>query len=147
MRGLVSDAFLIIRLQGDSEKATPVNYLWQSRQPLLALCKWCGDPVKRIKQNTIELVNSNLGWESSINVAFVSRPVTWASKQTAKAAMEHKQEMSSLNLNLSLQAWTSANQPASQTAHVNLNRWRVLCVSDELGRHSHSSLLSSPLRH
>ena len=34
------------------------------------------------------------------------------------------------------------HQPASQTAHVNLNRWRVLCVSDELGCHSHSSLLS-----
>ena len=38
--------------QGASEKATPVNYLWQSRQPLLALqCKWCGDPVNEIKQN------------------------------------------------------------------------------------------------
>ena len=54
-----------------------------------------------------KFVNSNIGRESSFPVSVESRPAMQPSKQTAKAAAdvaEHKQEMSSLNLNLSLHA-------------------------------------------
>ena len=52
-----------------------------------------------------KLVNSNLGLESSFPVSVASRPVRRPSKQPALAAAEHKQEISYLNLHLSLQAW------------------------------------------
>ena len=52
-----------------------------------------------------KLVNSNLGCETSFPVSAASRPFTRLSKQTTIAAAEHKQEMSSINLNLSLKAW------------------------------------------
>ena len=54
---------------------------------------------------TSKPVNSYLGWESSFPVSVASKPAKWPSKQTAKAAAVHKQEVSSLNLNLSLRAW------------------------------------------
>ena len=53
---------------------------------------------------TTYLVNSNLGCESSFPDSVASRPATRASKQTALAAAEDQQEISSLNLDLSLQA-------------------------------------------
>ena len=55
-------------------------------------------------------VNSNLGQESSFPVSFASRPARRPSKQTTEAAAEHKQEVSSLNPNLSSQACSSCTQ-------------------------------------
>ena len=49
-------------------------------------------------------VNSDSGRQSSLYVSVASRPAMRPAKQTAEAAAKHKQEMSSLNLNLSLQA-------------------------------------------
>ena len=51
-----------------------------------------------------KLVNSNLGWESLFPVFVASRLAARPSKQIAKAATEHKQEVSSHNINFSLQA-------------------------------------------
>ena len=53
-----------------------------------------------------KLVNSNLGYESSFPVSVVSRPATRPSKQPAKATAGQKQDVSSLNPNLDLQAWS-----------------------------------------
>ena len=44
-----------------------------------------------------KLVNSNVGWESSFPVSVVSRPAMRPSKQTAKAATQHRQKVISLS--------------------------------------------------
>ena len=44
-------------------------------------------------------VNSNVGCETSFPVSVVFTPATLPSKQTAQAAADHKQEVSSLNFN------------------------------------------------
>ena len=50
------------------------------------------------------VVNYDLSWEKSFPVSDASRPARRPSKQTAQEAAEHKQEVSSLNINLSLLA-------------------------------------------
>ena len=52
-----------------------------------------------------KLVNWNLGWESSFPVSVESIQAMQPSRQATDAVAEHKQEVSSLNLNLSLRAW------------------------------------------
>ena len=48
-----------------------------------------------------KVVNSNVGGEASFPDYVAFTPATLPSKQTAQAAAEHKQELSSLNLNFS----------------------------------------------
>ena len=69
----------------------------------------CGELIISV---VIKLVNSNVSWETAFPVSVASSPATRPSKQTAKAAAEHKQEVISLNLNFSLQAclWFKAVQ-------------------------------------
>ena len=52
-----------------------------------------------------KLVNSYVGWVTSFPVSVAFTPATLPSKQTAQTAAEHKQEVSSLNLNFSLHAF------------------------------------------
>ena len=48
-----------------------------------------------------KLANSNVGGETSFPVSVAFTPAALPSKLTALAAVEHKQEVSSLNLNFS----------------------------------------------
>ena len=51
-----------------------------------------------------KLINSNVVRESSFPISVLST-LAQPSEQTAKAAVEHKEEVTSLNLHLSLQAY------------------------------------------
>ena len=79
---------------GQEENATPGPHFRHSK-PSAVIQQVSYDQACKLKIRLLE---------SSFPVSVVYRPATWPSKQTVEATAEQKQEVSSLNLNLSLQA-------------------------------------------
>ena len=84
----------------DLSKSRSATVVWREELYRVTLPNF-SDP-----SHTWPSLSTQIGWESSFHVSVASRPAMRHSKQTAKSAAEHWQEMSSLNLNYSLQAWT-----------------------------------------
>ena len=93
-----------------SERApaeAPISVFCQGSYPVAAaaaveLLKKSASRLENAESSLItKLVNSNIGLETSFPVSVVFTTATLPSKQTAQAAAEHKQEVSSLNLNFS----------------------------------------------
>ena len=69
-------------------------------------------------------VNSNVSWDTSFPFSVVFTPATLPLKQTVQAAAKHKQEVKSLNLNLSNHTWSCHDlaQPLNRTGSTSFFR-------------------------
>ena len=95
----------------DGDRWSGQSWSWASGPQWPPSLGWSGR-IRKEGAFINKLVNSNLGWRSLFPVIDASRPATRPSKQIARAAAEHQQEVTSLNLNFSLQ--TSSSRKTSQ---------------------------------